>query len=113
MPKRLTTKRFESTSVQGEDSFVVMRRPKWKELRPYMKRDEDSDMARVEIGEAVLPNLIVAWNWVDDDDKPYPLPKGDPEIIGDLADAEVNWLMDCLNSLMPSEEERKNSPSAS
>lgn len=121
MPKRLNTIRLESTEVQGEGSFVVLRRLDWKTA-------QHNNRALAELNNGVLPGVaervtvtlalldtnqqitdemlraaIIEWNWVDDAENPLPLPRDAG--IGHLSDLEVQFL---VRALQPRGDAAKN-----
>ena len=44
------------------------------------------------IGE-VLSQVILAWDWVNEDGQPLPQPEGRPEVFEELSFEELNWLI--------------------
>lgn len=95
MPKRQRVKRFDSTEVQGEGSFVTCSSTTLGEQREIGRRQKDGeDMGLV--GLDVLRTHILQWNWVDDDGEPMPQVSTDPDILDELTDAELEFLMACI-----------------
>jgi len=110
MAKRLTTKRHDTSEVQGDGSFVVMKRPSVKDFRALISENKEllADQQSSENGDAVsnmnakistmnisvelIENNIVEWNWVDDDDKLLPLPDANFPIDELINDLELNFL---------------------
>ncbi len=120
MPERRNTFRVESDEVQGEGSFVVLRRQSWRDAQANARMLAELNGGVVPVaGERVratvaflaaneqatnemLQKAVVAWNWVDDAGKPLPIPsEGDP----DLNSQEVQFL---VRALQPSQEALKN-----
>jgi len=110
MPKRQSVKKHNSAEVQGEGSFVVTTAVKVKEIRQIRKNAADPDFDDFEGGVALLANHIIEWNWVDDEGKPLPCPKEDPQVVDELTNEESEFL---VNLLMGNKGEAKNSPSES
>jgi len=106
MPKRKSTIRANSESVQGEDSFVVLRRLTVGEMKNSMSApDDETGMTSFQRSLKMYHDHVVAWNWVDDDDVPLPQLADDPELVDRLTDAEVLFL---ARALAGAEEELKN-----
>lgn len=110
MPKRMNTRRFVSTEMQGEDSYVVVSRltvGEAKEIHKIQSAKADDEDANIDDLNAVLPlyaEHIKDWNWVDDDGKPLPLPNKDQTVLDRLTDAEFAYLGDILAGEVESEE---------
>jgi hypothetical protein len=101
MPQRQNTRRFLSSAVQGDDSYVVVTRLTVGEAKNIHKMQvaRGEDNPDIDSLEAVIPlyiQHIADWNWVDDDGKPLPLPKQDPGVIDQLTDQEFAYLGDIL-----------------
>lgn len=95
--------RVESDAVQGPGSFVTFRKPDWKAMRKAMK-GTDLQGAEAEIGLAMMdelvPEMVVAWNWTDDEGKPLPVPSKDAEVFGSLTAEEVMFLINHATPLI-------------
>jgi len=120
MPKRQNIVRLDSSEVQGEGSFVVVRAQSVREMRDLTKSDAyrklvtatdavDSQIAMFDLAPDTLKRIL-EWNWVDDDDEPLPLPKDDPEIFDKLTQQEFEFLVDAVGRRREAEE-LKNSVS--
>lgn len=99
MPKRKSVKKHKSDEVQGEGSYVITSGVKVKEIRKIRKLSaEDESFDEFEGGITLLGKHILAWNWVDDDGNPLPVPKDSPEtdVIGELTEEEAEWLVGLL-----------------
>ena len=95
MSKRNRVKRFDSTRVQGEGSFVEVLSMTVGEQRTARKVAADKgDM--FELGIKIMKEHVVSWNWVDDDGKPFAQPKDQPNVVLELTDDEVSFLTDCI-----------------
>lgn len=87
--------RVDSSAVQGEGSFVIVDRITWglmQELLPNADKLNEKEIAM-----QIIPKLVVAWDWVDDDDNPLPQPKDNPEVFDQLNDAEIEFLTGAMN----------------
>ena len=94
MAKRLHKKyrTIESTAVQGEGSFVKVKSMTINEMMGYgNSKDKDADPAK--LGLQILDDMIVDWNWVDDDDNPLPIPAENPGTVASLPFQESTWLL--------------------
>jgi hypothetical protein len=106
MPERQNVRRFPSEAVQGEGSWIEVSRLTVGEAREADRLRKDPDADSFEAVGDIYKKHVRAWNWVDDDGEPLPLPADDPDVINDLTDQEFAFISDCL---VGSEEERKNS----
>jgi len=105
MPKRLSVKRVETPSIQGEDSYVVVSAVKVKEIQRTRRLSlEDDTFDGFVAGLDMIRAHVLGWNWVDDDGTPLPVPKDDPSVIDELSTEEVTYLA----NLLTGEEESKN-----
>jgi hypothetical protein len=97
MPKRKFKSRIkiDSEEVQGEDSYVVIRRPTWNDFEAAMNGEEPGEVSNVQVGKSVIVNLVEDWNWVDDDDEPLPSPT--PKLVAGLPFEELNFLIDKID----------------
>lgn len=102
MPQRKSTLRVSCEPVQGEDSYVVLRRITLGEAKKFRTLDGTPDFDRM----SFLAPHILDWNWVDDDGEPLPLPSTDSTVLDVLTDAEVAFLVNALRG--PQEGELKN-----
>lgn len=115
MPKRLSTRKYISAEIQGEDSFIVVSRltvGEAREIHKLNKRRQQADdgLEEEDAMAAVLPlyaQHVIDWNWVDDEEEPLPLPGKNPEILDTLTDLEFSYIADILSG--ENEEEEKNS----
>jgi len=81
--------KLDSEEVQGEGSWVIVRRPNWDAVEEVMgSKDGLSDL---ELGKKIMESLVDDWNWVDDDDQP--LPKPSPETVRKLPIQEMLFLV--------------------
>lgn len=96
MPKRQSVKTHDSDEVQGDGSKVVLSSVKVREIRALRKLGDDPNFDEFEGGVALLSKHIVKWNWVDDEGKPLPQPKEDPDVIDELTNEESEFLVGLL-----------------
>ena len=57
-----------------------------------------------------IAHRLVAWNWTDLDDKPYPAPT--KEIIKSISNEEVLWLLNAIMGETPGQRKNASMPSA-
>lgn len=93
-----------TADVQGDDSYVVITLPEVAEIREILGHD-GQDVETFEDGAGVIARHVLEWNWVDDDDKPLPVPTKDPSVVDRLTTLEYKALIEFL---LGSEEDRKN-----
>lgn len=108
MPRRKLITRVKSDEVQGEDSWVDIRRMLWKEIKALQKQKkkiDESEDAGFEVGSELILSHIERWNWCDESGVPLPQPEDDPDVFDDLTDEEFSFLADAVAG---NEEERKN-----
>jgi hypothetical protein len=128
MPQRQNNIKLKSDEVQGEGSYVIVKRPtvadvkqwqreareltkerkrKEKELKnnPELEEELEEGDIVIEMSSERLAKHVVSWNWVDDDGNPLPNPHGNVEIFDILTDDEFTFLGTCL---LGSAENRKN-----
>lgn len=112
MAQRQGIIRVDSAEVQGDGSYVVVRK-----LR-YAQRQQATRMMAAAFGGTLPQKLegaditltsdflagndaytrdlltanVIEWNWVDDTGKGLPLPSTEPGVIERLTDDEVNFL---------------------
>lgn len=122
MPRRNNMMRVASDEVQGEGSFVLLRRIRWEtQQEAQLKLAEAAGGEIASDGQGVrvtteflqinadftrdlLRQCVVDWNWVDDDEKALPKPS-DPAALGMLNVDEVQFI---VRALQPGRDELKN-----
>ena len=57
-----------------------------------------------------IAHRLVAWNWTDLDDEPYPAPT--KEIIKSISNEEVLWLLNAIMGETPGQRKNASMPSA-
>jgi len=124
MPTRRNVVRVVTASVQGDDSYVVVRKLTVGEarevLRDRQRRNQSAMVRMADAGqnqeiiqeaidaEAAIENIewavkrfkghIREWNWVDDDGEPLPQIKDDPDIVDQLSIDEMRVLSEALGT---------------
>jgi hypothetical protein len=109
MPQRKAIRQVPTPTVQGDDSWVKVHRlemGKWLAYQANGDGKEDTQIEQARRGLRLMAELIVGWNWVDDDGAPLPQPGTDPAVLERLTDEETNLLMGILQG--PSEAQVKN-----
>lgn len=86
------TKRVSSAAVQGPDSYVVIYTGILRSKQKKRLQDTDPQVRFAFLNE-YLAAAVVSWNWTGQDNKPLPLPRGNPDAIASLSIPEVQWLM--------------------
>lgn len=121
---RITSRRVDTTDLQGEGSYVVFRKLTYgaqKEARRFVvignvRERKDLTVEEIDklIGEEekltieLLTTGIIDWNWEDEDGKPLPIPTK-AEDLDKFTGEEINFLvMCCMGSYPTAETERKN-----
>lgn len=89
MPQRQRVKQVKSEAVQGADSWVKIRKPTVAEAREMLKDPE---------GTSRLQNVVLAWNWVDDDGNPLTQPSEDAAVFEQLTADEITFINDALTT---------------
>lgn len=110
MAQRMAVRRIPTEEVQGEDSFIVasmVTLEDWDEVDKKQKKGEPYVVAMRD----VMARRVLDWNWVDDDGKPLPKPKGNPSVFAKLTGPEIEVVERAISGRKA--EERKNSPTGS
>ena len=87
MPQRQRVKQIKSEEVQGADSWVKIRKPTVGEARELL--------GNTELG-AKFQQVVLAWNWVDDNGDPLPQPSEVPDITDLLTADEITFINGAL-----------------
>lgn len=122
---RVTSKRIETTNLQGEGSFIIVKTVGWKTAKKIneflsignvmsradmtneqKKKHVDEETA---LTEQILFSCIVDWNWADETGVPLPIPMN-TEDLDLLTVDEVQFL---LSSVTGKNGDLKNSESGS
>lgn len=92
----------------------------WRMMKAATRFQRFQGMNTAEVDESELEEIVhaydqllqmivsklVGWNWTDDQGEPLPEPS--PEILEDLDQREIEWLMDAISGDQETEGERKN-----
>ena len=90
MPQRLNQATHKSDEVQGEGSFVVLRR---QTLGETIRHAALVDAGKVpDASRDAILACVIDWNWVDDQGRPLPLPSKGLD-LDLLTDEEVSFLV--------------------
>lgn len=103
MPQRDSTRRLDSSEVQGDGSYVVFRRLEVGLVKEI--RSNPNGKTNLELNMDSILACVVDWNWVDDEGTPLPLPNEDPTVLDKLFFSETDFLIDAI---WGTDEERKN-----
>ena len=97
MPQRQSIKRVDSANVQGEGSWVDVRRITYGMGVDAQKLQSTTETSSLDVYKRkLITYLVAAWNWVDDEGQLLPTPKENPAVIDSLLDTEIMWLMQQL-----------------
>lgn len=94
--KRKHLKKHDCSEVQGEGAYAIISAVKVGEIRKARLEAKDPEFDDFEGGVTLLIKHIVKWNFVDDDGNEMPLLKDTPEVIDDLTNEEVTFLVNCM-----------------
>ena len=111
MAKRQNVQRIDSEVVQGEGSWVEIKRPTHGERKALLIRSSkyidrvkpdgtfdtsglsEADLLELnEFGTMLLTEMVVGWDWVDDDEEALPQAQDDPAVFDLLTDQEMAFL---------------------
>lgn len=106
MPKRQNTRRVKTPKLQGDDSFVEIRLLTFEEHRKLREEADKEQLSNWDYGKRLMALSIAEWNWVDNDGKPLPEPRIDPDVVDRLTEEEMMFLTGLLKGRP--EEELKN-----
>lgn len=92
MPQ-LLVERVDSASVQGDGSYVVLKKMNHGEVKAFNQAMAAAAKSEDEMPlQIVIRTQVMDWNWSDQDGVPFPLPKDEPEILERLTEAELLFL---------------------
>jgi len=98
MSKRLNEYVVPSDAIQGEGSFVRVRAVLYGESKRLAVEVEALNQAeKVQLNERLIMEHIIAWNWVDDEGQPLPLPSEDSSVLDRLTGQEMAFLGEALS----------------
>lgn len=97
MAKRQNVMRLDSAHVQGEDSWVEVRRPTVGERLESLSKEQGLDGRFLfDSNSQEVCTFVIAWNWVDDEGQPLPTPKDQPDIYKALTTDEISFLLEAV-----------------
>jgi hypothetical protein len=104
MPQRIHKlfRHIDASEVQGEGAFVDIVEFTHAEMTAYFS--ENKDATNLDL----IAARITAWNWVDDNGDPLPLPGEKPGLIHELPYEEALFLIRSARGDLTADE-RKNS----
>lgn len=98
MARRNNKSRIPTDAVQGEGSYVVLRRMTVDELTGLGKAMEGANTEeQIAYSRAIVSQYVEEWDWVDDEGQPLPFPKDDPSVVGKLTDLELKTIIEGFN----------------
>ena len=85
----------DSSEIQGEGSFVKFKSISLNEIlgRTQGAKGKPSDEEAAQLALRLIDDMIIDWDWVDEDDNPLPVPAEKPGTVGDLPFQESSWLL--------------------
>ena len=102
-------RKVDSTEVQGDDSYVILKAMTYGDSKAYFGRITSDDKSeQYQVGNELLVKMIQEWNWVDDEGNPLPLPKDDPTVLDKLPIEEIVFLSKELGAGLRKEQDSKN-----
>lgn len=105
MPQRQGAVRVDSTAVQGEGAYVVLRKLTVGEIKTMRNEAGKEDADTFTLSDDIIRARIVEWNWCDESGAPLPQPREHPEVCDSLTDDEFAFLAEAIAG---SAEARKN-----
>jgi hypothetical protein len=126
MPQRANVRTFDTSSVQGEDSWIKLRPMTLGEILAVQRDAEERGTVWYKLGRwlgrlvkrrpspveiacrnmATTIRYVRGWNWVDDDGQPLPFPNDDPRVLDRLTLDEMQIITACVNGERQSEEQK-------
>ena len=94
MPRMTQTRKIATDAVQGEGSWVKATSPRVREVRQCAVEGQEYEAAL-----KLLTTHIVEWNWTDESGKALPIPGEDADVLGDMTQDEVIFLLQEINSV--------------
>jgi hypothetical protein len=98
--------KVDSSAVQGDGSFVVLRKPNWKAMRGALSAfqaeggEGNQAAAGLAMLDSLLPGMITAWNWTDEENHPLPLPSKDRTVLDEMDPQEAMFLVQEASKLV-------------
>jgi len=132
MPKRLGERQFPTPQVQSDGSWIRVRSLTVREVFDVQREREQVSNLWFKIGALIarvalflFPKIrrkgrseeyldfardvcskVTAWNWVDGEGNPLPLPSDDTDVVGRLTDKELAVVAAAVFGQMASEEQK-------
>ena len=118
---RVTSKRIETTNLQGEGSFIVVKPVSYstaKKARAFLfveggnTTEEKQGLAdeQTQFTEKMIFESVVSWNWTDDENNPLPIPRK-TEDLDALTVEEVNFIVQSITGMTGTQEKNLESGS--
>jgi len=86
---RQSTVKVDSSSVQGEGSYILWRRMTWGERKEVQKQAQEGQLDSL----GLMIAHIAEWNWHDVDGNDLPLPTSEAD-FEQMYDEEITFLAD-------------------
>ena len=87
-------RKIKTEAVQGRGSWVKVTSPRVREIRRYVTEGEGFDASL-----DLIAVHIVEWNWVDEENCPLPLPSQDANVLEDMTQEEVEFLVSIISGV--------------
>lgn len=131
MAKRQNNNKIDTKHLQGEGSYIILKAltvDQWNQRQKLVAesnkvigdetRDPEERKRILQDNErqlnAIHAQLVIAWDWVDDDDKPLPLPSSDPDVWQRLTMREVSFIIEHIEkSATEQKKDETKSPTSS
>lgn len=107
MAKRQRTRRVSPTP-QGTDSFIEIRELTVGEAKAFQERAKGNQNGEVDaVAMEALSEMVIAWDWVDDDGQPLPQPHNNPDVFDLLIPSEIQFITEALGGDVEQKKARK------
>ena len=91
---RKLTHRHDSKAVQGEGTWVELRKLTMGEMK-RIGQDVDAE-GNIPFSERKIRECVTAWNWTDEDGNALPIPSEDEAVLDALTSDEFDYLCKCI-----------------
>lgn len=91
---RQSTRKHDSTEVQGEGTWVELRKLTMGEMK-RIEQDVETE-GNIPFSERKIRECVTAWNWTDEDGNALPIPSEDEAVLDGLTSDEFNFLCKCI-----------------
>lgn len=81
MAQRMTTRKVLSDEVQGAGSYVVLRALPYGMVTQRAKMAQDDFEQVLAFNQSFVEQVVVDWNWVDDEGEPLSIPAKAEELV--------------------------------